>query len=101
RSVDALAHELVIECAPALGCINAGQPARDFTRTGDGDVIPALLPQQEFQQALDVHPVELAVFRGVRKDTRLEEGDVAIWPLQRQSQRVAVRAHALAVRAIP
>ncbi len=87
--VDALAHELEIEGAGAFRRIHGAQifaPVRGVP--GDGDATAALLPQQKFQQPLDVAAVQRGVPAFRRQDAGAEHRDRPVAALQRQGHRL-------------
>jgi len=101
-AVDALAHEVEVEGAGALEGVEAAKISGDARIAGDGDPVSALLPEQEFQQALGVAMVQGYVGAFVGQRRGMKDGNRAVAARERERERLAdALGHRGAVSPVP
>ena len=102
-TIHPFAHEMMVEGAYAVRRVDVAEVRGDGGIAGDGDAIPALLPQQKFQQAFDIALVEGNVRAFVRQHGSAKDGDRAFTPLESDGEVLAEPAffHLAPVRAVP
>ena len=67
-AVNAFAHELVVECADAIGRVDGPKKIGEAGITGNNHAVAAFLPQEKFQQPLGIAVIQSDIRAFVRKD---------------------------------
>ncbi len=84
--IDLPAHEVVVESALALRCIDLGDMLADLPWTADDHLVAAALPQQELDDPLDIGDVLRSARRAGREDLGVVAGARAVSALQGDRQ---------------
>jgi hypothetical protein len=100
-SVDAPAHVIEVPGALALGSVDSPQQGNRPRVAGEIHAPAALLPEQEFEQAVQVQPVEGDVVPLVREDAGAVGGAGAVAALQAQAELGAGGGGCRAIGPIP